>query len=441
MKDLISAHIEKYKIYIKALLKWAVTAVIVGVFSGLAGSAFHIGVNVVTGLRVANRELILLLPIIGCVIVYIYKITGTEGKGTNDIISEVQTGEGLKLSLVPAIFVSTILTHLGGGSAGREGAALQMGGTIGFEVGKLFRFDDKDLRTATITGMAAFFSALFGTPMAATVFAMAVISVGILYHAALLPCLIASLTAYEISLKCGIEPMGFDVAAPELSIPMFVRVCVLGALCALVAVLFCRSLHAAERFSRDRLPNPWVRVVCGGLLIIGLSFVFPSGDYNGAGVDVITRAVEGAGAAGASAGEVVPYAFLVKILFTVITIAAGYKGGEIVPCFFIGATFGCAAGPLLGIPSGFAAAIGMVCVFCAAVNCPIASIFLAVELFGSEGMIYFAIACALSYVLSGYNGVYSSQKILYSKIKAQYINVHTNEHHEGEITETERRFN
>ena len=139
---------------------------------------------------------------------------------------------------------------------------------------------------------------------------------------------------------------------------------------------------------------------------------------------VITAAVE--------QGRAVPAAFLWKMVFTALTLSVGFKGGEVVPSFFIGATFGCVVGPLLGIPAGFAAAVGLVSVFCGAVNCPLSSIFLAVELFGAEGLLAYALACGLSFVLSGYSGLYSSQRILYDKLKARYIDVHTNAHHEGE---------
>ena len=170
-----------------------------------------------------------------------------------------------------------------------------------------------------------------------------------------------------------------------------------------------------------RFPNPWLRVAAGGLAVIALTLACGTTDYNGAGMDVVTRAVE--------EGEAFPAAFLLKLLFTAVTLSAGFKGGEVVPSFFVGATFGCVAGPLLGLPAGFAAAVGLISVFCGAVNCPLASIFLSVELFGDGGLLYFAVACGLSYLLSGYSGLYSSQTILYSKLKAQYINVHTNAHH------------
>ena len=424
--------LSRWLLYFRSLGKWLTLAGITGVLCGLVGSAFHLGVQWATQLRLGHPWLLYTLPLLGLGIVGIYKLFGTEGQSTDSIIEEVQSGHGLSLALLPSIFLSTLLTHLGGGSVGREGAALQMGGTIGYHIGTVLLMDDKDLRTATMTGMAAFFSALFGTPLAATVFAMAVISVGLLYHAALIPCLIASLVAYWISLLVGVEPTRFLVAAPAPDFLMFFRVAALAFLCAIVTILFCRTIHGMEHLFRRKLKSPWLRIVLGGALVVGLSLLVGSGDYNGAGMDIITAAVE--------EGRARPEAFALKILFTAVSLAAGFKGGEVVPSFFVGATFGCVVGPLLGIPAGFAAALSLVAVFCSAVNCPLASIFLSVELFGADGILYFALACGLSFVLSGYNGLYSSQRILYDKLKAQYINVHANAHHEGEITETEKLY-
>ena len=431
-REILVLKCRRVSLYVRALAKWVLVSGIVGILCGLLGSAFHIGVDLVTAFRLEHRWLIWLLPAAGVSIAAIYAFFSVEGQSTNNIISEVQSGRGLKLNLIPSVFLSTLLTHLCGGSAGREGAALQMGGTIGYETGRLLRLDDRDLRTATLAGMAAFFSALFGTPLAATVFAMAVISVGLLYHAALIPCLLASMTAFGISELFHVSPTHFSVAAPVPELTMLLRVAVLAALSAFVSMLFCDVLHWTEHKMQKYFPNPYLRAVVGAAILIALSVLFPGGDYNGAGNAVIHRAVE--------YGESHPPAFLLKILFTAVTLSAGFKGGEVVPSFFIGACFGCVVGPLLGIPAGFAAAVGLICVFCGAVNCPIASTFLAIELFGAEGMLYYALACALSYMLSGYTGLYSSQRILYDKLKAQYIDVHANAYHEGEHTPMEEKY-
>lgn len=422
----VKSYLAHLLIYVKALGKWLLVSSLVGLLCGLLGSAFHLGVEKATELREANVWVIYTLPAAGLLAVAIYRILRVEGQSTNNILSEIQKGRGVSIALIPAIFLTTLLTHLAGGSAGREGAALQMGGGIGYGMGRLLRLDDRDLRTATMTGMAAFFSALFGTPLAATIFAMGVVSVGLLYHAAFLPCFIASLTAYGISLLLGVEPTRFAVAAPALTPLMLLRVAILAAACGILSAIFCGALHYTEANLKKRIPNLWLRAFLGGTVLLGLTLLVERNDYNGAGMRVITAAVE--------QGQAAPTAFLWKIVFTALTLSVGFKGGEVVPCFFIGATFGCIVGPLLGIPAGFAAALGLVAVFCGAVNCPMASMVLAVELFGAGGMLFYALACGLSYVLSGYRGLYSSQRILYDKLKAQFIDVHANAYREGEQT-------
>ena len=428
----VKSYFDHLLLYAGALGKWLVISTLVGVLCGLLGSAFHIGVEKATELREANAWVIYTLPAAGLLAVAVYRLLRVEGQSTNNILREIQAGKGVSGALIPAIFLTTILTHLAGGSAGREGAALQMGGGIGYGVGSVMGLDDRDLRTATMTGMAAFFSALFGTPLAATIFAMGVVSVGLLYHAAFLPCFIASLSAYGVSLALGVEPTRFAVAAPELSLLMLLRVALLAAACGILSALFCGILHHTESNLHRRIPNPWLRAFLGGAALLALTLLLGTGDYNGAGMRVISAAIE--------RGSAVPTAFFWKIVFTSLTLSVGFKGGEVVPCFFIGATFGCVLGPLLGIPAGFAAALGLVAVFCGAVNCPMASMVLAVELFGAGGVLYYALACGLSYVLSGYTGLYSSQRILYDKLKAQYIDVYANAHREGEETEAGRRF-
>ena len=430
MSNRFETRIKKWRTYAVFLIKWLVISGVTGILCGLMGSAFHKGVEWALTLRDQHAWLLFTLPLLGLLIVTCYKLLKTEGLSTNSILEAVHSGKSLSWRLLPAIFISTILTHLGGGSAGREGAALQMGGTIGFQWGKLMKLDDKDLRTATMTGMAAFFAALFGTPLAAAIFAMAVISVGIIYHTALLPCLISSLTAYGISLLLGIEPTRFAVSVPHLDVFMLLRVAALGILCAFVSILFCKMIHGTNRMMMTYIKNPYLRVLAGSAIIIILTLVLRTDDYNGLGFDIITAAIE--------EGKALPAAFILKIIFTAITLGSGFKGGEVVPSFFVGATFGCFIGPLLGLPAGFAAAVGLVTVFCGAVNCPLASILLAVELFGAEGLLFYALACALSFVFSGYNGLYSSQRIMYDKLKATFINVKTNSYHEGDQMRHER---
>lgn len=417
-----AASVREWIIYIGAFLRWGGIAAVIGGVSGIFGAAFHEGIGLATDFRQQHPWILWLLPVAGIVIVAVYKLTGTEGLKTDNIINAVHQGEKLPVLLLPVIFTGTILTHLFGGSAGREGAALQMGGTIGQWIGRKLHLDDRDLRVATLAGMAAFFSAIFGTPLAASIFAVMVISIGILYHVALVPSLIAALSAYFVATALGVKPTHFTIEAPELELMILVRIAALAMLCALVSILFCGIMHFAEKQFSRKIPNVWVRAVIGGLLVAIMTILCGSGsytcDYNGAGMDIITAAVE--------EGKAQPLAFLLKLVFTAVTLGAGFKGGEVVPSFFVGATFGCVAAPILGLPAGFGAAIGLVAVFCGVTNCPISSIFLSVELFGAGGILYFAVACCISFMLSGYNGLYSSQMIMYSKRKAKFINQYTN---------------
>lgn len=408
------AHIGQYAV---TLLKWMVLGGVIGLVGGIIGSLFHIGVDTATQARLAHPWVLYLMPVGGLAIVGLYRLTKTEGKGTNDIIASVHFGEQVPGLLVPVIFVSTVITHLCGGSAGREGAALQIGGGIGYQAGRLLRLGEKDLPLATLCGMSGVFAALFGTPLTATVFALEVISVGVLYYAGLVPCVTAALTGYLVSVLMGVPPTRFTVTVPGLEVRTMLLVIVLALLCAVVSILFCRGLHGVEHLLKRTLKNPYLRVAVGAAVLIGLTLL-TNGDYNGAGMEVIGRAI---------AGQADPWAWVWKLLFTAITIGCGFKGGEVVPSFFVGAAFGCVAAGWLGLPAGFGAAMGLVSVFCGAVNCPLASIILSVELFGSGDLLYFAMACSISYLISGYCGLYSSQTILYSKLRAEFINVRTHE--------------
>ena len=402
--------------YAAALVKWMTVGALVGGVGGLVGSLFHLGVNYATGVREAHPWVLYLLPVGGLVMVFLYRITKMEGKGTNAVIESVHFGREVPIWLVPLIFIGTVITHLCGGSAGREGAALQIGGGIGYGTGRLLHLGEKDLPLATLCGMSGVFAALFGTPLTATVFALEVISVGVLYYAGLIPCITASMMGYLVSRLMGIAPTRFTVTTPALNGWTMLLVVILALLCALVSILFCRGLHLAEHLAEKYFKNAYVRILAGAAVIVAITLLLGTTDYNGAGMHIIEQAV---------AGQASPRAWLWKLLLTVVTIACGFKGGEVVPSFFIGATFGGVVGAFLGLDPGFAAAVGLVAVFCGAVNCPLASVILSVELFGSGDLLYFAMACAISYLASGYCGLYSSQTILYSKLRAEFINVHT----------------
>ena len=404
---------EAIRVSLLALFRWTLLAVCTGVLCGGIGTLFHLAVEWVTEQRAEQVWLLWLLPAAGIAITALYKATGCVGKGTNDVLRAVQDGSSVTPWLVPAIFLGTVLTHLCGGSAGREGAALQMGGSIGWNLGTLLHLKDYDRRTATISGMAAFFSALFGTPLAAALFAMTIEDVGLTFTSAFVPAFTSALIAYGCSLTFGIAPTRFALTAPELTVWNAFLIILLGVACAAVSRLFCGMLHFMEHTVPKRIPNPWVRVLAGSVLVIGLSYLFGVGRYNGAGMNVITAAVE--------QGQALPWDFLCKIFLTALTLSCGFKGGEVVPSFFVGATFGCAFGPLLGLPAGFAAAVGLVSVFCGATNALIPSILLGFELFGGAGLELIALGCGICYMLSGHHGLYSSQTFVTNKLRAEYM--------------------
>ena len=399
-----------------SFLMWSFAGMAIGTIVGMVGIAFHLALEWATEFRMEHPWLLWLLPFGGLAIVLAYRLEHMENdKGTNFILIAVRSNEAVSLKTAPLIFFSTVVTHLLGGSAGREGAALQLGGSIASSFGRAIELNEKEERMMTMCGMAAGFSALFGTPLASVVFAMEVITVGVMHYSAIVPCVVASLVAAGLSQGMGIAPTAFAVAGIPEKIMLDTAWCVglLGILCALISMLFCIVMEKVSHQYRRHLKDPLVRVFVGGCIVIACTYLVGCRDYNGAGMDSIIRAVQ---------GDAKAEAFLLKILFTALTLGAGFKGGEIVPSFFIGATFGCVVGPLLGLPASFAASLGMAAVFCGVTNCPLASIILCIELFGFTGAGYYALCCAVSYMLSGYYGLYSEQKIMYSKVQPEFIN-------------------
>lgn len=397
--------------------RWLLLSCGTGLLVGLVAVAFHHGIRLATETRLAHPAVLLLLPVAGAAIVLLYRVCDMErDRGTNLVLVAVRQAEPLRLRTAPLIFLSTILTHFVGGSAGREGAALQLGGSMAAAAGRKLGLDEKDRRILVMCGMSAAFSALFGTPLTAAIFSMEVVSVGIMYYAAIVPCLLSALTALEVARLLSVHPESYLVhGIPDLSPLSMSQVLVMGVLCALLSILFCKAVHTAPHLYDKVTPNPVLRAVLGGVLLILLTALVGRQDYNGAGSHVIELALE---------GESRPEAFLLKILFTAVTLGAGFRGGEIVPVLFTGATFGCVAAPALGLSASFGGALGMVGVFCGATNCPISSILLAYELFGGRSLPLFALCCAVSYRTSGYFGLYSEQKIVYSKSRTEWIDKH-----------------
>ena len=313
---------------------------------GAAGGAFGLALNWANATRAAQPWLLYLLPAAGLVIVFLYEHLDPDGGGsTNQVFVSVREHKPLTLRTAPLIFASTVMTHLFGGSSGREGAALLLGGSVSGQLGKALHLENHDCCLMTMCGMAGAFSAIFGTPLAATIFTLEVVDVGSMQYAALLPCLLSALLGVFISAD-GPCARGLCAAGRADATPLnLVRVIVLGALLAALSIFFCELLHAAPKLYKKFLPNAYLRVAAGGVLILALTKLLGTTDYNGAGAAVIEAAIN---------GEAVPYAFLLKMLFTALTLGAGFKGGEIVPIFFTGATFGCVAAPLLGLRRSWA---------------------------------------------------------------------------------------
>jgi H+/Cl- antiporter ClcA len=396
-----------------AFFKWVFFGVLTGLLAGGAGTLFYFCIARVTGARQANPWLLWLLPVGGLAIVFSYRKLGvTHPQGTDLVIEAVRSPEPVPLKMAPLIFFATSVTHLFGGSAGREGAALQLGGSLGYGLGRVFRLEEKDLHILTMSGMAACFSALFGTPVTATVFVMELVTVGVMYYSALVPCAAAAVVAVSVARMFGVPPTRFPISGIQsLQWKPVLSVTVLAALCALLSAAFCYIMRGTGRFLQHRIRSPYLRAAVGGAAVIALSFLFGR-DYLGMGGDTIAAAM---------GGHAAPAAFALKLLFTAITLGAGFRGGEIVPAFFVGATFGCTAGGLLGLDPSFGAAVGFLSLFCGITNCPVTAFVLSMEVFGSGGADYYLIAAAVSYMLSGYTGIYSKQKILYSKLKPLYL--------------------
>lgn len=414
---------------LRTCVLWILLASGVGLFVGAYSTAFAFTLKKSNAFRDSHDLILLLLPFAGLLIVWLYHKCGVyKDKGTNLVIGSINSDSEVPGTMALLIFISTILTHLCGGSAGREGAALQMGGSLGNVIARRFNRGERTKKILIMCGMSAAFAAVFGTPMAATLFSMEVISVGIIHYSALVPCVFASLVASRFATQMGIDPEAFDLAAvPAFNLVGSIKIFLLALCCAAISALFIMVLHGTGRLYSRYLKNPYLRVFTGGCIIVVLTLLLGTRDYNGAGVGLIERAIHN--------GAARPCDFIVKMLFTAITLQAGFKGGEIVPSFCIGATFGCFFGSIIGMDPSFCAAIGMAAVFCGATNCPLTTLLISFELFGFDGIPYFMIAIAVSYLLSGYKGLYSDQIIVYSKYRPRFINRHAGDDGDDDLVD------
>ncbi|MCR4604588.1 MAG: chloride channel protein [Eubacterium sp.] len=403
---------------VATIARAVVSALFMGTVLGGLGAVFYHAITLATEFRLSHWYVVLLLPVGAVLILLLYHVLHDDNdKGTNLVLASIQSDKDVPFRMSLLIFVSTIFSHFVGASVGREGAALQIGGSVGNYMGRFFSLSKEEKKTLTMIGMSAMFSALFGTPMAAAFFSLEVVSVGIMHYSALLPCVLSAYVARGVARYLGVFSPFYDIG----KIPGFegisaLKVAGLAFVCAIVSILFCMALRHGEKFAKKILKNRYIRAAVLGTIVLVLTFAVGDQTYNGAGADYISQCV---------AGHPYPFGFIIKIAFTVLSIIAGYKGGEIVPSFFIGASLGSLYGTLISFEPDMCAAIGMGAVFCGVTNCPVTSLLICIELFGFNASLYFLIAIAIAYTFSGYSGLYTSQKIVYSKFHSNFIDKKT----------------
>ena len=410
------------------LMKWVLLVLPVGAAVGSACALFLWSLDQVTTLRFEHSWLLYGLPIAGILVGLLYHWLGRSvERGSNLIVDEIhEPGGGVPARIVPLVFIGTIMTHLCGGSAGREGTAVQMGGGIASALARSIKFlSPADARTLLMTGVAGGFGGVFGTPLAGAVFAMEVLAIGRISYEAVLPCLIAAIIADWTCGAWGVGHTPYHIAMlggeglAHFNWLLLGKVALAGGAFGLAARLFAELAHGVQHAFKLLVGLPYLRPALGGVGVIGLSFLFGT-DYLGIGVvSPDPNAVSIVSAF--HAGGTHPWSWLLKIVFTVMTLASGFKGGEVTPLFFIGATLGNTLSGVLGAPVDLFAGLGFVAVFAAAANTPLACTIMAVELFGTGGgpnVVYFAVACYVAYFFGGHAGIYLSQRIATPKLQS-----------------------
>ena len=428
MKQLRYLFKSPYFLILNHLVRWTLLTIPVAITIGAVVALFLWLLSWAIHFRFSHTWLLYLLPIAGIVIHFVYKLYGKSSeKGNNLIMDEIhEPGGGVPKRMAPLVLGATVLTHLFGGSAGREGTAVQIGGSIADFFGRLFGLNEQDSRTVLMAGIAAGFGAVFGTPLAGTIFAIEVLAVGRLQYDAIIPCLIASIFADQTVAMIGIHHTAYHITPfviqpnPGFSLIRFdylllVKVILSSVLFGLTSYLFAEMVHGVKNVSQRLIKTKWLIPVIGGSIIIGLTLILGRQDYLSLGVDpqfadsiTIQSAFHQGGAH--------TWSWLWKTIYTTITLGTGFKGGEVTPLFYIGATLGNTLSQLLNAPVGLFAALGFIAVFAGATNTPLACTFMGIELFGGEYALYFAIACFTAYFFSGHSGIYSSQRIAVPKI-------------------------
>lgn len=395
----------------RALGQWLLLGAVVGGVCGVASAVFLALLDLATDFRMGHEAWVYALPVAGLVLGAVYGRWGASIRGGNNLVLDtVHEGDAvLPLRMAPMVLVGTVLTHLFGGSAGREGTAVQMGASLADQVAHRFRVTPDTRRQLLAAGIAGGFGSVFGTPLAGTVFGLEVVCVGRLGYEALLPALTAAVVGDLVTRGLGIHHTVYPTPeALALTLPVLGKWLVFAAGVALVAVAFIEGTHGLKKLLERRVPWLPVRMALGGLGVVGLWQLSGTNEYLGLGVPGILRAFH---------DVALPWdAFAWKLVFTVVTLGAGFLGGEVTPLFFIGAALGNVLARLLGLPVDLGAAVGMAALFAAASNTPLALSLMAVELVGGAVLPHVAIVATVAYLLTGHRGIYPSQRIARRKL-------------------------
>jgi H+/Cl- antiporter ClcA len=388
------------------LLKWSFICLLIGAFTGSVSAVFLWTLEWATNYRDANVWIIALLPISGLIIGLSYHYYGESVvKGNNLLLEEYHSPKKIiPFKMVPLVFLGTILTHLFGGSAGREGTAVQIGGAIADQFTKIFKLSNLDRKIILVAGISAGFSSVFGTPLAGAIFALEVMVIGRIKFDAIIPSFLAAIFANYF---CDVWQISHHTHYTISSVSELTPTTILWALLAgiifgLVSMLFSKSTHFWGDLFKKYIKYPPLRPVIGGAIIAIIVYLMGTTKYIGLGVPTIVNAFN---------IDLNSYDFFLKLLFTSFTLGAGFKGGEVTPLFFIGATLGNVLVWFIPLPMGLLAGMGFVAVFAGATNTPIACTIMGIELFGIESGVFIALACTTSYLFSGHSGIYSSQII------------------------------